>query len=103
MINGEIKRLLEDNWGEKAESMNCYTEVKFIDTESAWACYIYALNPADENTIACIIDGICLEVCEWTLKELYFTYNNQGEHPVLDQEFRRMRTSELFKKLSEGR
>lgn len=89
------------NWGDNANALNCYAEVKFIDERSTWACYVYALNPRDEDTIACIINGISLEVCQWSLQELHSTYNSYGENPIIDTEFRKIRASELFKKLSE--
>ena len=96
----KYKPLLLSNWGEKANALDCYCEVKFIDEYSDWACYIYALNPFDEDTIACIIKGPWVELAEWSLKELYFTYNTQGDHPVIDQEFRRIHASVLYHKLN---
>ncbi len=101
MIGEAIKKRLMGNWGDMATSMNCYVEVKFISPTSPWACYVYAINPEDEDGICCIIDGQYLQLCEWTLKELYSIYTREGEHLVVDEEFRRIRTSELFKRLNE--
>lgn len=100
MLKEETKQALMQNWGDKANAMNCYTEVKFIDELTGWYCYVYALDPSNEDTIACIFPGP--KANEWSLKELYATYNHEGEYVVEDQEFRRIRTAELFKRLSEG-
>lgn len=100
MLNEQIKEILKANWGEKAQAMNCYTEVKFIDDENRWFCYIYALDPNDEDTIACILPGP--RAIEWSLKELCATYDINGEYVKEDKEFRRIRTAELFKRLSGG-
>jgi hypothetical protein len=83
--------------------MNCYSEVKFIYNSSQWACYIYALNPTDEDTIQCLMSTPYVHTREWSLNELYFAYDSDGEHPFVDQEFRKIRVAELFRKLSEGR
>ena len=101
MLNQEILDALKANWGEKANAMNCYTEVKFVDESGKWYCYVYALDPNDEDTIACILPNP--RAIEWSLKELYATYDLNGEYVQEDQEFRRIRTAELFKKLSEGK
>lgn len=101
MINHSQKKSLMANWGEKANSMNCYAEVKFFDECSKWACYIYAMDPLDEDSISCLIDGQDIDVCRWSLRELHLTYNENGDHPKRDEEFRKVRVAELFKKLSE--
>ncbi len=104
MISSEIKELLKLNWGAKAEAMNCYAEVKFMDDLSVWACYIFAMNPDNEDEICCLIKtGFIIESVRWSLQEIYKCYNSEGEPPKIDKEFRRMRVAELFKKLSEGR
>ena len=104
MLSDKVKQSLLSNWGEKAESMNCYAEVKFIDERSLWECYVYAMNPEDEDTIAClIVMPWSVEVKHGSLKDFYQCYNDFGENPEIDQEFRRTRVAELFKKLSEGR
>lgn len=99
MLNPKLKELLLSNWGDKANAMDCYCEVKFIDESERWYCYIYALDPNDDDTIACILPGP--KAIEWSLKELYDTYDTNGEYIQEDTEFRRIRTDELFKKLSE--
>lgn len=92
-----------DNWGEKSSSMSCYAEVKFIDPLSDWQCYIYSLNPEDEDTIECLLytQMMGVQIAFWSLKELYLLHNEEGESPVIDTEYRKTRASELFKRLSE--
>ncbi len=103
MINAKLKEILKDNWGERAESLNCYAEVKFFDEKSRWACYVYAMNPQDENEIACIIDnGGELEETTWFLSEMLQCYNDLGEHPTIDKEYRKIKASHLFKILRRG-
>jgi hypothetical protein len=80
--------------------MACFAEVKFTDELSDWACYILAINPDNEDEIACIVKGFDVELCNWSLKELYNSYNEEGEAPCIDLEYRRVRASELFKRLS---
>jgi len=101
MISFETMELLKSYWGDRVEAMACYCEVKYIDRSSKWACYIFGLNPDDDDEIACIIDGFDVEVCNWSLKELQRLYNGDGDYVIEDKEFRRVRASELFKRLSE--
>lgn len=99
-------RSLKDSWGEKAEAMQCYAEWRFYDPTSAWECYVYAVNPEDEDTCMCIIrvnTPFSGEIVEWSLNAIRSLYNEQGEGVVLDHDFRRIRACELFKKLNEGK
>lgn len=100
MLTEEIKDSLKANWGDKANAMSCYTEAKFILGDDTWYCYVYAIDPIDGDTIACILPYV--GAIEWSLKELYNTYDPEGEYVKLDPEFRRAITSELYKKLREG-
>ena len=99
MIDSYKPQLMR-NWGEKADCLDCYCEVKFIDEYSDWACYIYAINPEDEDTIECIILDSDVGLYTWSLKELYLSYNTQGDHPIIDQEFRKIHACVLYNKLS---
>jgi hypothetical protein len=104
MLSEKVKESLMLNWGSKAESMNCYAEVKLSLEECFWHCYIYAIDPEDEDKILCITQdpgSVC--TIEWSLKELFLLYDLNGEPPVIDDQFRRTRASELFKRLSEGK
>ncbi len=96
MIPETIMQRLKDNWGEKADAMECYAEVKFIDTMSPWCCYIYALNPDDDDTICCLTAG---HIYTWSLRDLYNSYDTHGEQVFIDTEYRRRKASDLYRKL----
>jgi hypothetical protein len=102
MINLKQKEKLMASWGEKASSMACMAEVRVYDPLSPWECYIYALNPEDEDEICCIIKGFFVEVCDWRLSELSNRYNADGERVQIDYEYRPRRAAELFKILNQG-
>ncbi len=101
MLSNQQKDKLKSSWGDKATSMSCMAEVRIYDPLSAWECYIYAMNPEDEDEISCIINGFTIEAIEWRLNELYERYNVEGEPVQLDQEYRPRRAAELFKILHE--
>ena len=82
--------------------MACLAEVRVYDPMSSWECYIYALNPEDEDEICCIIKGFFVEVTTWKLSELFQRFNVEGECPVVDYEYRPRRACDLFKILSEN-
>lgn len=100
MLNQQIKEVLKKNWGEKAETLNCYAEVKLIDSLSSWACYIFAMDK-DEEVIQCLLysDAIGPEIYTQCISDIYAMYNEEGEHPVIDTEYRRMRVTELLRRL----
>jgi len=95
----KTKHLLKKQWGDIADSLDCYAEVKFIDPQSSWACYVYAMNPENEDEIMCLIVGRVIETCQWTLTELFREYNSHGEHPVIDTDYRRIKLRSIFKRL----
>lgn len=107
----ELKRLgmlsrkqidrLASNWGEPADSLACMAEVRVYDPLSRWECYIYAINPDDEDEVCCLINGFFVEVCEWRLSELSSCFNVAGYAPMVDMEYRPRRADELFKILME--
>lgn len=98
-MNEDIIQALKANHGEKADSMACFCEVKFISEDTDWFCYVYALDPIDCDTIECIIPGP--RVTQWSLISLLETYNHHGEYVQIDKDFRPMRACELFRKLNE--
>ncbi len=102
MLNHKQKQNLLNNWGEKANSLQCKAEVKIYDPLSGWECYIYALNPEDEDEIACIIKGFFVEICDWRLSEISTHFNAEGEQPIVDTEYRPRLVCELIKILNEG-
>lgn len=93
------KEALLSNWGDKAEAMACNAEVRVYDPASEWACYILALNPHDEDEIACIINGFNVEFCHWSLQDLLATFNEHGELMQLDTIFKPVWAAELYKTL----
>ncbi len=101
MLNSDQKTKLKASWGEKASSMACMAEVRVYDPLSPWECYIYALNPENEDEILCIIKGFFVEITEWRLSELASRFNAQGEPVSIDNTYRPQRAAELFKILNE--
>lgn len=99
MIPETTKQRLRDNWGEKADAMECYCEIKFMSENPRWECYIYALDPDNNDSIACIIPEGSQLLWEWSLKELNQAYDRQGENFWIDEEFRRIKASTLYRKL----
>lgn len=105
MIQNQVKQKLMRNWGEQANSLNCFAEVRVYDPLSSWECYIYAMNPDNENEIQCLISGgrnIEPITTEWTMYEISMLYNSHGEGVEIDEEYRPRVVSEILKKL-EGR
>lgn len=103
MIDAQTKSRLLENWGDKAEAMACYAEVKYIDPSSDWACYVYAIDPNDGDTIKCIMHNNDARLLDWSLKELCNCFNSHGEYVIIDKKYVPVRTSELFKKLCGGK
>ena len=101
MLSDAIKDKLKASWGEKASAMACMAYVRVFDPYSPWECYIYAMNPEDEDEICCIIKAFSVEVAEWRMSDLMLSYNAHGEPLQLDEEYVPRRAAELFKKLSE--
>ena len=89
------------NWGEKAQNLECRAEVLVYDPISPWKCYIYAMNPDDEDEIECIVAGFGLETTTWSLKELFSRFNSHGESVQVDHEFRPMHAATLLKELKD--
>jgi len=106
MLNHKQIEKLKANWGEKAEAMSCFAEVRVYDPNSFWECYIYSLNPEDEDEIDCIVkvgkdQPACVE--RWFLTNIKCLFNSHGEGVKVDLEYRPKRAAELFKKLNESR
>ena len=105
MINHKQIEKLKANWGDNADSMNCRAEVRFYDPLSAWQCYVFAMNPSNENEVECIIKVGRSESAtteRWFLSEIYNLFNSDGEGVVIDNEYRPQHAAELFKKLNQG-
>lgn len=80
--------------------MECNAEVRVFDPLSPWECYIFALNPADDDEIACIIRGFGVEVTTWSLNKMELLFNIQGEAPQIDSEYRPRQAREVYKQLT---
>lgn len=103
MLNQQQKEKLKANWGDKADSMACKAEVRVYDPTSPWRCYIYAMNPEDENQVCVLVRGFEVETCEMDMRDLQSMFNVEGEGPIVDMEFRPRQVSQLFKLLNEGK
>jgi hypothetical protein len=100
VINQKIRETLKKNWGERADTLNCYAEVRLYDPLSSWCCYIFAMDE-DEEEVKCLLysDPMELEMYNGSLKDILSMYNEEGEHPIIDHEFRRIRLNNLIRRL----
>jgi hypothetical protein len=95
---------LTANWGDKADALNCKAEVRIYDTSTfpGWECYVYAMNPDDNNTVKCIVKPFRQSkgsIEEWKISEIELLYNSLGEPPEIDKEFRPIDIQQLIKKI----
>jgi hypothetical protein len=93
------KRLL-NNWGDRAECMDCHAIVRVYDSESSWECYIYAMNPEYPDEIKCLIRGFDVEASDWLLSELSTLYNRSGSSVEIDTEYRPQHLTQLRERLN---
>ena len=100
-MNSYIIEILKDNWGEKAETLNCFAEVRFFDPLSSWACYVFAMHK-DERLIHCLLysDALGAEIHTMDLEYIKTMYNEHGEPPQIDKEFRKTKVIELLRRLN---
>jgi hypothetical protein len=99
MLTAEQIKRLKANWGDNAEALNCRAEVRVYDPLSKWECYMLAMDPADDDTIHCIIKGFGVELCMWSMTELKRMHNQHGEGPVVDHDYRPRSAIEILKML----
>lgn len=96
----KLKERLKANWGEKADALDCFAEVRFFDPLSSWCCYVYAMDQEEETICALLYtNAIGLENCSILLSDISSMHNEEGQSPMVDREFRRTRVSELIKRL----
>jgi hypothetical protein len=100
VINQKFKEALKKNWGEKADALDCYAEVKLIDPLSSWCCYIFAMDQ-NEEMVHCIMysNAIGVEVDTQCVYDIYSRYNEEGNNPIIDTEYRRMNVKQILKRL----
>ena len=97
-INPEILKRLRENWGEKADAMQCYAELRLFDPLSSWCCYIYAMA-GDQIKAVTYSNTFGVDIIACDLYDVLSMYNEEGEHPSIDPEFRRVRLDYLLKRL----
>jgi len=95
------QEILENNWGDRAWSLQCKAEIRFYDPLSHWECYVLAVNPADHDEIYAIVNGYQPMAGAWSLKAILACYNANGDHPSIDREFVPRDAFILFKQLRE--
>lgn len=99
MLTASQKHKLKENWGPRSESLDCPAEVRFYDPLSGWECYIYAMNPDNEDEILCIIGAETVEDCAWSLSELASRFNAEGEGVKLDMEYCPIQSGAVLRKM----
>ena len=85
MRPNHIEQLLL-NWDRK--DLLCRAELRYFDPKSKWECFIYAINPSDEDEMKCFITGEESTIEEWKFSEMAKLYNQDGESPIIDLNFR---------------
>lgn len=101
MICNKQKQKLMASWGDKAEAMDCFAEVRIFDPLSPWECYIFAQNPENHDEVKVILVGFDVEVCDMSLEEIFSKFNSDGEYVEIDALFRPIRADKLLKRLKE--
>lgn len=105
MLNDKQKQNLIHNWGEKADALACLSEVRVYDPASTWECYIYALNPEDEDECDCIVKVSSKQratIERWFLTNISSLFNSEGEGVQIDEDYKPRMACELMKKLNEN-
>ncbi len=105
MISDFLKDKLKTNWGEKADALDCLAYVRVFDPLSPWQCYVYALNPDDEDEVECIVkvsksQEATLE--RWFMTSIMSLFNTDGESVEVDEEYRPRRALDILNRLNKG-
>lgn len=85
---------LKNNWGAMAHSLECKAEVRLYDPNSAWECYLIAMEPDTERLLS-IVNGEIDD--ELTLPILGLLYNLHGEPVQVDKEYRPRKAVNLIR------
>ena len=90
---------LKANWVDKADALDCYAEIKYYDPLSSWCCYVFAMDEYEE-TISVLLysNALGAEITKMNVEDLSYMYNENGEPPVIDGEFRRKKVTEILKR-----
>ena len=102
MITETQKQRLMANWGERADSLACNAEIRLYDANGPWECYIYAINPDNEDEIMAIVKAEMVETCTCSLTELMSMYDLEGQPIRQDRCFRPRHAEVILKRLQEG-
>lgn len=103
MITVKQRIALLANWGEPAENLNCNAEVRLYDPLSKWECFLIAMDPFEQDSVYAIVNSANEIAALWSLTYLMQCYNAEGEHPLVDKEFRPRNAGLLLKQLMERR
>lgn len=98
MLTPQQKQQLQNNWN-KRDHPDCKGEVRIYDPLSPWECYLIALNPENDDEVYCIIKGFSVQIMTWYMKSIENMFNNAGEPPKVDHEYRPIEAQEIYKKL----
>jgi hypothetical protein len=96
MLSQSQREKLIRSWGEKADAMSCMAEVRVYDPLSPWECYIYDMNPEDEDEVLAIVAGFTIEVTAFNMKELMLMFNSDGDPLSIDNNYRPRTVMEIF-------
>lgn len=83
----KVKKL-QENWGDRADSLDCKAEIRAYDTGSRWECYIYAIDPENRDTAKVLLNNGEPILTEVNLDELEKTVEAEtGRVPKMDMNF----------------
>ena len=99
MITYDQREKLKKNWGEKADSLQCKAEVRLYDDQSTWECFIYAMNPQDEDDVKLILKGFTVEICDGSMDALRSMFNANGEPLKRDYHYIPRMADTIYRKL----
>lgn len=100
MLSQKLKDRLKANWGDKANALAVYAEVKLIDPLSSWSCYLFSMDENEEFVQGLFYSeaiGHEVEIMPWN--DIQNMFNEHGNHPVIDTEYRPMRVTEILRRL----
>jgi hypothetical protein len=96
----KIRNRLKSNWGDCMHAMECYAEVKLITPKARWGAYLLAMNPEDEDEIFVLweqVNPLPPEI--YSFRDLHYLYDEEGEYPIIDEEYRPRKALNIFKRL----
>ncbi len=101
MIPEALKTKLKENWCEDDTALYKKAIVRLYDPTSTWECYLIAMDK-EEQDVLCIIHPhkhAPYEFTGWTIGELSYLYNENGEGIQIDDEFVPCQASVIMKKM----